>query len=87
MSSTPKRTVKSGSSDMRAEYDFDYSKAKPNRFAEKLTGSVVTVVLDPDVASVFGSSAEVNTLLRSVISAMPDPKRVSRPKTHRRKAG
>jgi len=72
---------------MRAEYGFDYSQAKPNRFASQLAGGVVAVVLDPDVASVFGSSAKVNTLLRSVISAMPGHKQPVRPKSHRRKAG
>ncbi|MBM3747212.1 MAG: hypothetical protein FJW34_15600 [Acidobacteria bacterium] len=57
--------------DLRAEYRFDYSKARPNRFAALMKGSVVTVVLDPDVASVFKTSEAVNSLLRSVISALP----------------
>lgn len=57
--------------DMRAEYHFDYRKARPNRFAAKLKGSTVAVVLDPDVASVFQTSEAVNSLLRSVISALP----------------
>jgi hypothetical protein len=30
------------------------------------------VVLDPDVASVFQTSEAVNSLLRSVISALPE---------------
>jgi len=34
-------------------------------------GKTVAVVLDPDVASVFQSSESVNSLLRSVISALP----------------
>ena len=51
----------------------DNGKAKPNRFAAKMTGCVA-VVLDPDVAAVFKSSEAVNALLRSVISAMPKPK-------------
>ena len=60
---------------MRGEYRFDYSKAKPNRFAARMSAGVVAVVLDPDVAAVFQSSDAVNSLLRSVISAMPEPKR------------
>ena len=56
---------------VRAEYRFDYQKAKPNRFAASMKGSTVAVVLDPDVASVFQTSEAVNALLRSVISAMP----------------
>ena len=59
---------------MRKEYRFDYSRAKPNRFAEKMSKEVVAVVLEPDVAAVFNSSEAVNALLRSVIAALPEPK-------------
>ena len=59
---------------MRAEYRFDYSKAKPNRFAARMSEGSIAVVLDPDVAAVFQSSDAVNSLLRSVISAMPESK-------------
>ena len=59
---------------MRPEYHFDYRKAKPNRFAARMSGGAVTVVLDPDVAAVFHSSDAVNSLLRSIISAMPEAK-------------
>ena len=34
--------------DLRAEYDFDYKKSRPNRFASRMRGSVVAVVLEPD---------------------------------------
>ena len=57
--------------DIRREYDFDYSKGRPNRFASPMQEKVVAVVLDPDVAEVFDSSEAVNRLLRSVISAVP----------------
>jgi hypothetical protein len=63
---------------MRSEYRFDYSKSKPNRFAAKMSEGTVAVVLEPDVAEVFKSSEVVNALLRSIISAMPSPKRRSR---------
>ena len=59
---------------MRKEYRFDYRRAKPNRFAEKMSKGVVTVVLEPDVAAVFKSSEAVNALLRSVIAALPESK-------------
>jgi hypothetical protein len=62
---------KSAADDLRPEYDFDYSRAKPNRFSERFQAGSVAVVLDPDVASVFRSSESVNTLLRSVIAALP----------------
>ena len=56
---------------MRREYHFDYRKARPNRFAPLMKGKTVAVVLDPDIASVFRSSESVNSLLRSVITALP----------------
>jgi hypothetical protein len=37
--------------DMRDEYRFDYSKAKPNRFADKMGQDRLMIVLDPDVRS------------------------------------
>jgi len=57
--------------EMRGEYRFDYRRSRPNRFARRLAGRTVAVLLDPDVASVFGSSESVNSLLRSVIKALP----------------
>jgi hypothetical protein len=59
---------------MRKEYRFDYRRAKPNRFAEKMSEGVVVVILEPDVAAVFKSSEAVNALLRSVIAALPESK-------------
>jgi hypothetical protein len=51
-----------------------------------MSGPVLAVVLEPDVAAVFDSSESVNRLLRSVISAIP---KSSKGKTDRsrRKAG
>jgi len=57
--------------EMRREYRFDYRKSRPNRFAPLMKGGTVAVVLDPDVASVFRSPESVNSLLRSVITALP----------------
>jgi hypothetical protein len=57
--------------EMRREYRFDYRRARPNRFAPLMKDGTLAVVLDPDVASVFGSSETVNSLLRSVIKAFP----------------
>lgn len=64
------KTRRTASDAMRKEYRFDYRRAKPNRFAEKMTECALAVVLEPDVAAVFRSSEAVNTLLRSVIAAM-----------------
>ena len=57
--------------EMRSEYHLDYRKSRPNRFAPFMKGKTVAVVLDADVASVFGSSESVNSFLRSVIKALP----------------
>ena len=54
--------------DMRPEYDFDYSKARPNPYAARLKGDVVMVVLAPDVAPFFPTSESVNAALRAVIA-------------------
>ena len=56
---------------MRPEYDF--SDARPNRFAKKFkkpSGGGVLVVLEPDVAEVFDSSEKVNKFLRATLSAV-----------------
>ncbi len=57
----------SGSRDMRPEYDFDYSTAVRGKYYKRLLeeGSNV-VVLDPDVAKAFRTSAAVNEALRSL---------------------
>jgi hypothetical protein len=72
--SDPKKR-QAASDTMRNEYRFDYRRAKPNRFAEKMAEGALAVILEPDVAAVFGSSEAVNTLLRSVIAAMPSSER------------
>jgi len=52
------------------EYRFDYSKAKPNRFAQR-GATIKTVKLDADVAAVFTTEEAVNTILRALIQSMP----------------
>jgi hypothetical protein len=57
--------------DLLPEYKFDYSKARPNRFAERVAKDSVVVVLDPDVAEVFKTPEAVNEVLRALITTMP----------------
>jgi hypothetical protein len=57
--------------DMKAEYDFDYSKAKRNRFAGRISTDQTVVLLDPEVSKVFTDSESVNTALRALIAALP----------------
>jgi hypothetical protein len=53
---------------MRAEYDFDYSKAVRGKYYRRLLKEGANVVvLDPDVAKAFRSSAAVNEALRSLL--------------------
>jgi hypothetical protein len=57
--------------DLLPEYRFDYSKAKPNRFAARLKRGNRAVLLDPDVAAVFSTPESVNAVLRALIETMP----------------
>jgi hypothetical protein len=59
---------------LRDHYDFDYSRAKPNRFADKFSEDTVVIVLDPDVASAFPTAQAVNEALRLVmkLSTIPE---------------
>lgn len=49
------------------EYDLDYSKSKPNRYAAKYQQMQRTVVLDADVAENFPSAESVNEALRFLV--------------------
>jgi hypothetical protein len=67
---------KSLSQAMRKEYMFDYSKARPNRFASRMTAtSPMVVLVDADLAEVFDTPESVNRALRALISAVPTKKR------------
>jgi hypothetical protein len=58
--------------DLLPEYDFDYTKAKPNRFAARVNQPLLkVVVLDEDVAQVFTTPESVNKVLRGLIESMP----------------
>ena len=61
---------KAAPEDMRPEYDFDYSKAVRGKYYKQIRkeGSNV-VVLEPDVARAFPTSAAVNDALRVVLQA------------------
>lgn len=72
--------------ELRPEYDFSAMVSRPNPFATRMTDPVVAVVLEPDVAQVFGTADDVNRMLRSVISGLPQQTTHVQPKP-RRKAG
>ena len=72
MKKSPDRKATDRTSDeLRAEYRFDYSKAKPNRFASRVDPTRLVVALDPDVAEVFTTPDAVNKVLRALIQTMP----------------
>jgi hypothetical protein len=56
---------------LRAEYRFDYTQSKPNRFAQRAQPGSVGILLDPDVARVFKNAEAVNSVLRALIASMP----------------
>jgi hypothetical protein len=85
MKRTAKRVRRPEAATLRDEYSFDYSKAKPNRFAAEMKRPVVAVILEPDVAAVFGSSASVNAQLRSAIADRRRKKASSRVRRSRRR--
>jgi hypothetical protein len=57
--------------ELQPEYDFDYRKARPNRFAGQVDKSQVVVMLDPDISEVFTTPESVNAVLRALIKTMP----------------
>lgn len=59
--------------DLLPRYDFDYSKSKPNRFAEKYNKMVRRVGLAPDVADEFPTEDSVNDALRDYIRLTRTP--------------
>ena len=76
MKKAPARTARrTPSAEMCAEYGFDYSKAKPNRFASRVDKSRLVVALEPDVSEVFTTPEAVNNVLRALIGAMPSTTR------------
>jgi hypothetical protein len=56
--------------DLLPEYEIDYGKAQPNRFAARLA-QTRTIELEADVAAVFTTPEAVNNVLRALIKTMP----------------
>ena len=57
--------------DVLPEYRFDYSKARPNRFARGLAEGSLVVVLEPELARVFQTPERVKAILEAIAQAMP----------------
>lgn len=65
MSKASKRVAERGA--MRDEYDF--SRGARGKYAPRYREGTNVVVLDPDVAEVFPTSAAVNRALRSLLGS------------------
>jgi len=64
--------------DLRAEYAFDYSKAVRGKYHRRLIEEGANVVvLEPDVAKAFRSSAAVNDALRSLLKVSVSTRRLT----------
>jgi len=57
-----------GGDEMLPEYDF--SRARRNKYASRYAKGALVVTLDPDVAAVFHGAREVNEALRALASVM-----------------
>ena len=59
---------RSGKNGVRPEYDF--SRARPNKYAARYAKGSIVVTLDPDVAEVFPGAREANDALRVLARVM-----------------
>lgn len=46
--------------------EYDFSRARPNKYAARFGKGSVVVTLDPDVAAVFPSAGQANEALRAL---------------------
>ena len=71
--------TQSKTDDMRPEYDFDYATAIRGKYYRRLVREGANVVvLEPDVAKAFRSSAAVNEALRSLLEVSESTRRLTR---------
>lgn len=64
--------------DMRPEYEFDYSTAVRGKYYRRLLKEGANiVVLEPDVAKAFRSSAAVNEALRALLEVSESTRRLT----------
>ncbi len=70
---------------MLPEYRIDYSQARTNRFAGKVSQERLVVLLDPEVSQVFKTPESVNSVLRAVVTALPKPTPTKAIRKHKRR--
>ena len=59
-----KETIRADADEILPEYDF--SRARRNKYASRYASGSIVVVLEPDVAAAFPNSAEANEALRAL---------------------
>ena len=64
VSKAPARRV--GIDEILPEYDF--SQARPNKYASRYAKGTIVITLDPDVAAVFPGARQANEALRALAS-------------------
>jgi hypothetical protein len=70
--------------DLRAEYDFDYSKGVRGKYYKRILEEGANVVmLEPDVAKAFSDSAAVNDALRSLLDLTKTTQRLTKKSSRR----
>lgn len=62
-----KESAKKDKSDAEMLPEYDFSKGTRGKYAQRYAAGTNVVVLDPDVAEMFGSSQEVNDALRMLV--------------------
>ena len=60
MKKTQRSKAAKHGNELKAEYDFDYAKARPNRFAGRPGKDCTVVALNRDVSKVFSTSEAIN---------------------------
>jgi hypothetical protein len=64
------RKAKAAAPELRKEYDF--SKARPNKYARRYSEGASLVVIDPALKKHFPDSASVNAALRKLVSSFAE---------------
>ena len=78
--------TKTISEELRPEYEFDYSKATRGKYFKRLLeNGANVVVLEPEIAKAFTSSAAVNDALKSLLELARSTQRLTKHSTGRAK--
>ena len=57
--------------DMLPEYHLNYSKARPNRFANGILEGSFVVVLEPELAQIYKTPERVKAILEAIAQNIP----------------